>query len=80
MRNACDAILKLAAHDPVIASGLVLLSLVVVPLGGLHLARIFGGFFVLVIREFKHELHAFGKLLAAIWRELTTWKTWKVDE
>jgi len=74
MRNAYEEVLKLAAHDPLIASGLALLFLLIVPLGGVHLFRIFGGFFVLLIREFKHELSGVGKILGQVKHELTTWK------
>ena len=33
------------------------------------------GFLVLVLQEFKRELHGIGEVLRRVWIELTTWKT-----
>jgi hypothetical protein len=77
MRDTLDAVLKFAAHDPFIAIGILVLTFLVVPLGGLHFIRIFLGFLVLLLQEFKRELHGIGKVLGRVWVELTTWR---VDE
>lgn len=73
MRNAFEVVQRLAAHDPLINSGLLVLSLLIVPLGGMHVLRIFGGFLVVVIQEFKREINDLGKVAGKVWRELTTW-------
>jgi len=48
--------------------------------GGLHLIRIFLGFLVLLLQEFKRDLHGIGKVPGRLWVELTTWKVKEVDE
>lgn len=73
MRNAFEVVQQLAAHDPLITSGLLVLSLLIVPLGGMHVLWIFGRFLVVVIQEFKHEINDLAKVVGRAWRELTTW-------
>jgi hypothetical protein len=77
MRNAYDAILKFAAHDPLLAFGLACLALLIVPLGMMHLVKIFVGFFLVLVQEFKDQAAALGKVLGRVKQELSTWK---VDE
>ena len=72
MRNAYDAVLKFAAHDPLLAFGLACLALLIVPLTVIHLVRIFGWFLVILIREFKHEVFGIGKVASEVRRELTS--------
>lgn len=74
MRNAYEAVLKLATDSPLIASGLAFITLLIFALGGMQVCRIFGGFLVLLIREFKHELLGIGKVLRQVKDELTKWK------
>ncbi len=63
-----------AAHDPLIAFGLAVIALLIIPLGALHLFRIFCWFLVVLIREFKLEFLAIGKVLGRAKREVTTWR------
>ena len=74
MRDAYEGLLRSSGHDPVIGGGFLVLSLLIVILGGLHLFRIFGGFLLLVIHEFKHELCGIGKVIVNIRRALSSWK------
>jgi len=46
------------------------LCLLFVPLSILHTARVFGGFALVMLREFKHELRRIRKLLNEIRRQL----------
>ncbi|MCU1244721.1 MAG: hypothetical protein JWN02_631 [Acidobacteria bacterium] len=73
-RDGVDVVRSLAAHNKVIVSGLMLLSLFLIPLSALHWVRLFGGFLVVVIREFKHELRSCAKIIRRIRRELTSWE------
>jgi hypothetical protein len=77
MRNACDAVLKFAAHDPLLAFGLACLALLIVPLTVMHLVRIFGGFFVVLAQEYKQEATGIGRVFGRVKHEL---KTWRDDE
>jgi hypothetical protein len=74
MRYAYDAVLKFAAHDPLLTTGLILLVALIIVLGGMHLIRIFGRFLLVLIDEFKYELHGIRKVAAAVKREATSWK------
>jgi hypothetical protein len=77
MRNAYEAVLKFAAHDPLIALGLAIIALLIFPLGAMHLLRIFGGFLLVLIREFKLQGLGIGKVFRDVKHEASSWK---VDE
>ena len=69
---------KLAFHDhPLIASLLGFLFLLIIPLGSMHVLRIFGRFFVVTIGEFKHECAGIRKVVRDVRHEL---RTWNVDD
>jgi hypothetical protein len=77
VRNAYEAVLKFAAHDPLIAVGLALIALLIFPLGVMHLFRIFGGFILVLVREFKAQFLGIAKVFRQVKQEASSWK---VDE
>ena len=75
MRNALEDILKLAVDQPLIASGLAVVFLLILVLGVMHFIRIFGRFLVVLIQEFKHELLGIGKVFGRVRHELRSWRS-----
>ena len=74
MRNAYDAVLKLAADHPLIAIGLLSFLGIALLLGALHEIELIGDFLVAGIRQGKHALLRIGAVGRKLRRELTTWK------
>jgi hypothetical protein len=74
MRDAYDAVLKFAAHDPLLAFGLACLALLIAPLTVMHLVRIFCGFAVVLAQEYKHEAADLGRVFGRVKHEITSWK------
>jgi hypothetical protein len=74
MRNAYEAVLKFAAHDPLIALGLAIIALLILPLGAMHLLHIFGGFLVVLVREFKIQCLGIAKVFRQVKHEASSWK------
>jgi hypothetical protein len=72
MRNAYEAVLKFAAHDPLLAFGLACLALLIAPLTVMHLVRIFCGFVVVLAQEYRHEVAGLGRVFGRVKHELTS--------
>lgn len=67
-------ILKAAGERPIIAlvfGGFLALTLL---LGMMHEGEIFGEVLVLLVRRFKHQVHALMRIARKLKLELTTWK------
>ena len=69
-----EALVLFSTGDPLIPVGLVIVALLIIPLGALHLFRIFCGFLELLLHEFKVELLAIWRILGRVKHELTTWR------
>ena len=75
MRNGVEDVLELAVDHPLIAFWLSLILLLMLLLGGLHVCRVLGRCFILIVREIKHELSGVWGVVRDLERELTHWKS-----
>jgi hypothetical protein len=66
---------NVVVHDDPLTAGLLgLVFLLVAPLTVSHILRIFGGFFVDLMREYRHEFVGLGKVVDDVRAEIRKWK------
>lgn len=68
------SLFSIAVGHPLIAVGLLLVFGCFLLLGGVHVVRVFGKCFLVLVRELKHEVAGAGEVGREVKKELTKWK------